>query len=245
MIALIDAESILYSSTTCSKLISEDGYVHDIDEAVFKFNEQLMLIINTIWEKYDVEVSDYVLLFDGGGNFRKFISLSYKVSRVDKKRPPLLGELRDVISKSHKSVVCYGYESDDAIASYAKRLTAWGSDFIVCGIDKDLLQIPCRHFDYYFSRMELKDVGVEDARFNFWLQVLMGDKTDDVAGIKGIGPKKAEKILEGCKSDFSMKRAVVKAYKNKYRSKGRERLLVTIAMVKLRTDIKVDMSVFF
>jgi 5'-3' exonuclease len=244
MTILIDAESMLYKATTCNKDISEDGYVHDMAEAMFKFNEQLMLVLNTLWEKYEVASDNYVLFFDGGGNFRKFISLSYKGSRVDRKRPPLIDELKKHMAEQHPSVVAYGYESDDAIASYAKRLTDWGSKFVVCGIDKDLLQIPAIHFDYYYSRMELKSVSREDAEYNFWLQVLMGDKTDDVGGIKGVGPKTAEKLLKG-KNGYSMKVAVVRAYKNKYCGKGREKLLGTIAMVKLRTDINVDMSIFF
>lgn len=40
-------------------------------------------------------------------------------------------------------------------------------------------------------------MGEEEAHRFFCLQLLTGDSTDHIMGLKGIGPKKAEKLLEG------------------------------------------------
>ena len=48
----------------------------------------------------------------------------------------------------------------------------------------------------------------------FYTQVLTGDRTDNIPGLHGIGPKKAAKILKGLKTEHEMFDAVLKAYDN-------------------------------
>jgi 5'-3' exonuclease len=43
---------------------------------------------------------------------------------------------------------------------------------------------------------------------------LTGDNADNIKGLYGIGPKKAEKLLAGCDTEESMWEVVVKAYDN-------------------------------
>ena len=68
-------------------------------------------------------------------------------------------------------------------------------DCIIASIDKDFGTIPGSHFNWS------KDIGVtsvdeKEADYNFYLQVLTGDATDGYAGCPGIGPKRAERLLE-------------------------------------------------
>jgi 5'-3' exonuclease len=46
------------------------------------------------------------------------------------------------------------------------------------------------------------------------MQCLQGDRSDNIKGIPGIGPKKAERILEGCVTEYDLFKAVRNAYGN-------------------------------
>jgi len=54
----------------------------------------------------------------------------------------------------------------------------------------------------------------DDTLYTFYTQVLTGDRVDNIPGLHGIGPKKAEKILKGCKTEDQLYEAVLKAYDN-------------------------------
>jgi len=98
-----------------------------------------------------------------------------------------------------------GMEADDAIAIEA---TANGG-FIV-SIDKDLDQIPGHH--YNFVKHEEYFVTEEQGLLSFYKQILTGDRVDNIIGIKGIGPVKADKLLAKCKTEKEMFDVCVKAY---------------------------------
>jgi 5'-3' exonuclease len=56
-----------------------------------------------------------------------------------------------------------------------------------------LLQIPGRH--YNFVKKEAQTVGIDQGRKFLYLQSLIGDKSDNIIGVAGIGPVKAGKAL--------------------------------------------------
>jgi 5'-3' exonuclease len=86
---------------------------------------------------------------------------------------------------------------------------------VIVSIDKDLLQIPGSH--YNFVKSEFTEVSEEEGMFSFYIQLLMGDSTDNVSGCPGIGPKKAEKALRPFIGDEEgMYRAVVDKYTEAY-----------------------------
>jgi 5'-3' exonuclease len=55
-------------------------------------------------------------------------------------------------------------------------------------------------------------VNDKEAIKNFYRQILTGDKVDNIEGLRGIGPKKADKILGDYDTDIAMYEAVLKAY---------------------------------
>jgi len=66
---------------------------------------------------------------------------------------------------------------------------------VICSVDKDFDQVPGWH--YNFVKNEKYYVTPEEGLFFFYRQILMGDRIDNIMGIKGIGEKKSAKILEG------------------------------------------------
>ena len=101
-------------------------------------------------------------------------------------------------------------EADDAIGIRAYSLGE--NDYIICSIDKDLDNLRGHH--YNFVKNERYYITESQAIKNFYRQLLTGDRTDNIPGLAGIGPKKAEKILKDCNTEEELYKAVLKAYKD-------------------------------
>ena len=86
-------------------------------------------------------------------------------------------------------------EADDLVSIWAHEALDRKEEYVICGIDKDLLQIPGHHYNYGKDTWQL--INEEEALHNLYIQCLTGDNTDNIPGLKGIGPKKAQKILAG------------------------------------------------
>jgi 5'-3' exonuclease len=83
---------------------------------------------------------------------------------------------------------------------------------IICSIDKDLLQVPGKH--YNFVKKEFYEVDEETGFRNFYTQLLTGDTSDNIKGIAGIGPVKAKKALADSFTEQEMFSVVRDMYKN-------------------------------
>jgi 5'-3' exonuclease len=79
-------------------------------------------------------------------------------------------------------------------------------------IDKDLDMIRGWHYNFIKDKKYLIDD--QEAIKHFYTQILTGDRVDNIIGLKGIGPKKAAKILEDCITEADMYKAVLEAYDN-------------------------------
>ena len=88
-----------------------------------------------------------------------------------------------------------GMEADDLVCIWAYEARDMEIPFVICGIDKDLKQIPGNHYNY--NKKEHCFVDDDVANYNLMVQCLTGDNSDNIPGIRGIGPKKAEGILQG------------------------------------------------
>ena len=150
--------------------------------------------------------SDYrMFLTDSKGNFRVKIYPEYKANRVQE-RPKHYNVLRDYLLNFEKAEVAWGQEADDLLGIEQT------SNTIIASIDKDLKMIPGKHFD--FVKNKHYEVSNAEGRHKFWCQMLTGDNTDNIPGIRGVGPKKAEKLLQGCSTDKEYKAAVCTAYED-------------------------------
>jgi DNA polymerase-1 len=105
------------------------------------------------------------------------------------------------------AIVSDGEEADDLIGIAA---TKYGPDTVVASIDKDMLQIPCRHFN--FTRNEWTEVSELEGTKFFYKQILTGDSADNIVGLHGIGPKKASTLIDGLNTEEEMWDCVVKMY---------------------------------
>lgn len=193
MKALIDADIVAYR-VACT--LQED----DAEDFVFARAEDLVdqILVNT-------EATEYRLFLTGKNNFRYTIYPEYKAHRPTEK-PFWLEKCREYLVATFNAEIVNGQEADDALG------IAQTEDTIICSIDKDLLMIPGRH--YNFVKDEYTEISTDTAMRNFYMQCLTGDRSDNIKGIEKIGPKKAEKILTGCVTEQEMFNAVREAYGN-------------------------------
>lgn len=167
--------------------------------AVYRVNE---MIENTLAE---VEASEYKLFLTSPDNFRKHIYPEYKANRTATK-PKHLQFLRDYLVESWQGTVAEKMEADDYLGINQHESS------IICSIDKDLLQVPGKH--YNFVKKEFYEVDEETGSRNFYTQLLTGDTSDNIKGIAGIGPVKAKKALAEATNEYEMFCIVRDMYKN-------------------------------
>lgn len=198
MKALVDADILVYRF----------GFASEGDPAEFAL-ARLSEFLDNLYINLPVdEVEGY---FTGKGNFRNEIAVTapYKGTRKADK-PYHFGLLREYMQKSWGFIEVQGMEADDKLGIEAYKHKP--EETIIVSLDKDLDMIRGNH--YNFVREEQYVITEEQAIRNFYLQMLTGDKVDNIIGLAGIGPVKSKKMLADCKTEKEMYDVVLAAYDN-------------------------------
>lgn len=180
-VAIIDADILVYRFGFASNNDSEDVAIRTIAH----FLEDLVMLELPHCQRWSLHLT-------GKRNFRNEIAVTapYKGNRKSEK-PVHYKLIRDYLVYGWDAVVWDGMEADDAIAIEATELKG---DGVIVSLDKDLDQVVGWH--YNFVKDNLYYVDQETADYNFYKQFLTGDAVDNIKGVHGIGPKKAEKLLQ-------------------------------------------------
>jgi hypothetical protein len=196
MKALVDADLLVYRF----------GFASEGDPAEFALARLSEFLDNLYIELSVDEVWGYLT---GKDNFRNEIAVTapYKGTRIAAK-PYHFQLLREYMERAWGFEVVDGIEADDALGIESYRNEP--DETIIVSIDKDLNMIRGHH--YNFVKEEKYYVTEEDAIRNFYLQILTGDKIDNIIGLQGIGPVKSKKLLQDCTSELEMYETVLKAY---------------------------------
>ena len=237
MILLVDADSLIFAS--CYKkreFPTDEKFYTDIDDSKAKFDQQFMSIVNKLEDMYSV---DKVITFSGSkGNFRKLITSDYKANRKAVDLPPLLNAMHDYVKDQYESVWGHGIETDDIVARYWFELSnEIGRDNVmIVSIDKDYKQFPCLIYNYHYKHKEVLDISEEEALYNFYEQMIIGDTADNVNYFKGKGKKYAEKYLADCNTKYQYTRKMLELFQEKYKGKARQKYAECYHLLKLRTE---------
>lgn len=195
VIALVDSDIIAYRIAFACK--NENG-----KSAKNSLNSYLTdILISGIDNTYSGCYADeWILYLTGKNNFRLDIATTavYKGNRTAPK-PAHLSALRKHLVEEWGAVVIDGQEADDAIAIEATKLQ---DNYIVASVDKDLDQIAGWH--YNFVKKIGYNITPEEGMFRFYKQILTGDAADNIMGINGIGPVKADKLLAEAEDENEM-----------------------------------------
>lgn len=182
-VAYIDMDVVAYRCAASCEPTKTKPEREDLDMAIRRADELMFRILA------DLETDNYHGWLSGSVNFRKLLYPAYKANRDNIRRPEWLQPVREFLVSEWKARVTDGYEADDAIG------IAYRPDGVICSVDKDLRQIPGHHFD--FVKLQRDSLSSSQADLNFWCSMLIGDRSDNVPGIPGIGVVKAPRILGG------------------------------------------------
>jgi len=178
---------------------------------------------------------------------RKEISADYKAQR-DKPSAVAIDQLRRVIERLENDgfpmLGAQGYEADDIIATIAKEWRPNEDHSLhIVSSDKDLLQLVDPDITAT-SPLTGDEFGPEEvnAKFGVWppdllrFLALIGDKSDNVPGVPGVGPKMAAKIIGGEPVSDSIKAKL---------EEHAEQIETSTKLITLMDDAPIDVSKCF
>lgn len=199
---LIDGNSIANRAFYALPLLSTSTGLHT--NAVLGFTTMLLKVIE------EMKPTHIMVAFDAGKVvFRHSEYADYKGGRA--KTPPELSEqfplIRELLDAfSIQRFELEGYEADDIIGTLTKRADeqAWKTT-VITG-DKDMLQLVSEHVSVALTRKGVSEIElytpqeIQDKYGLSPLQIidlkgLMGDASDNIPGVPGVGEKTALKLL--------------------------------------------------
>lgn len=189
------------------------------NEGINRAENQLLQILNFLEEKLPNQItSNELFITTCEKSFRKNLSKTYKANRKKNDYVWLLREHYRNNGANFSSTL----EADDLISIRARQLGV--DNYVVVSIDKDLKQIGGHYWSYYtqksfdffgdpvlneygdqtteFKQKEVEFIEPIEAEKIFWTSMLVGDASDNIKGVKGIGSKGAEKLLNNSKNLF-------------------------------------------
>ena len=203
-IALIDADSILYAAALGAEMKAaaagpegEDLWfpIKDVSECYREVVDRLDELVG------EVKAEDAIVALTVYKCFRYAILPTYKANRTGMRRPSILPELQAaVLEKRPFGVVqVRGLEADDVCGVSSGHLQEAGlREPVIVSIDKDLRSVPGLVYSPRRHEVGIEEISSAAADRAFFYQTLVGDPVDGYTGCPGIGPKKAEKILDQC-----------------------------------------------
>lgn len=216
---------------------------------VYGFASVLLRII-------EQEHPDYLMVaFDTGKTFRDDIYPDYKGTRA--KMPddliPQIERIRQLVDAFNiPRLEIEGYEADDVLGSVAKRAVEKGLGVKIITGDRDLLQLvddriivslPGRTLSDakdYFKKDVLESLGVEPGQLVDF-KALVGDKSDNIPGVAGIGEKTAASLLAeygNLDNIYAHLDELPENIRKKLES-GRENAYLSRQLAKIVTDLDV------
>ncbi|NQU29611.1 MAG: DNA polymerase I, partial [Anaerolineae bacterium] len=203
---LIDGHALAYRAYFALSGANPDRWQTSTGEptaGIFGFASVLMRLLEN-------DKPDYMAVaFDVGKTFRHEMYPEYKGTRAkmpDDLRPQIERIRQLVDSFNLPRLEMDGYEADDVLGSVARQAAEQGLGVKIITGDRDLLQLvnervivnlPGRSMsdarDYYPADVE-KKLGVRPDQV-VDMKALMGDSSDNIPGVYGIGEKTAQKLL--------------------------------------------------
>ncbi len=168
--------------------------------AVYGFTNMLIKLLANL------DGSHVAVVFDSGSKtFRNQIFPAYKANRPEcpEELIPQFAIVREVAEALNLAILeRVGFEADDLIATVAKQASRQGFEVMIVSSDKDLMQLVDDRVKMY-DALKNKMIGEKEVEEKFFVKPnqvldvlsLMGDASDNVPGVRGIGPKTAAELI--------------------------------------------------
>ena len=199
------------------------------------------------------------IVIGGKSNYRNDIVNNYKTGRPPK--PQRFKPLRDWVIETYSPTISENCEADDVVStsgwkSFNKAKLAGDkdeADVVIIGIDKDNLQAPGWHYNYSHHEANPKWVSEFEANRNFFVQLLLGDDTDNIKALTAVrserlwykkpknewsncGEKKAKYLIGQCQSTKEMLLLCEELYKEYFNVYWEYKISTAFSLLRLMEE---------
>ncbi len=225
----------------------------ELTNAVFGFTSMLL----KVWQE---ERPDYIAVaFDRGRTFRHEMYEEYKAHR-DKMPDPLIGQMariEQIIEALNLPVyTAEGYEADDVLGTLARQAEAQGAEVLIVTGDTDTFQLIDEHTRVLISRRQFSDTTIYDEegiRQRYGLgpdqlvdyKAIVGDVTDNIPGVRGVGEKTATQLLQQYGSLEKIYHHLEEITSTRFRKAleaGREAASLSQRLGRIRIEVPVELD---
>jgi DNA polymerase-1 len=251
---LIDGHALAYRAyfalmATGARFQSRSG---EPTAAIYGFTNILLSILNREKPEY------LAVAFDTGKTFRNEMFPAYKATRA--KMPdelkPQIERIRELVDAfNFPRLEMEGFEADDVLGSIAHKAAAKGMGVKIITGDKDLLQLVTERIIVnlaggkqseakdYFPEDVVKKMGVKPEQV-VDLKALMGDTSDNIPGIRGVGPKTAASLLEKYPTldDIYANIESISGRKRKLLEENKDDAYLSYNLAKIVTNLNIDID---
>ena len=249
-IILLDGNSLSYRAYYAMPALKNKKGLYT--NSVYGFTLMLEKILEDTKPKYALVAFD-----KGKETFRHKSYEAYKGTR-DKTPNELVeqfGYVRELLdSYGIKYEEHLDYEADDIIGSYAKIAEKAGLEVIIVSGDKDLTQLASDNITVYYTKRGVTEIDYYTPEFInekygltpqqiIDMKGLMGDKSDNIPGIPGVGEKTAIKLLTEYETVENVLENIdnISGKKSKERlTEGKEDAILSKKLATIFTDVPVD-----
>jgi DNA polymerase-1 len=251
-LVLIDGHALVYRAYFAlpSTMATSRG---ELTNAVFGFAAMLLKVLEDEQPEY------MAVTFDVGRTFRHDDYAEYKANRAEMpddlrmqfRRIDQLLETFDIPAYSAE-----GYEADDVLAALAEQAKAQGLQTLIVTGDTDTFQLvgpnvrvlsPGRSFSdtiIYDEKRIRERYGLDPAQLIDY-KALVGDTSDNVPGVRGVGAKTATKLLQEYGSVEAIYEHLDAVSSSRFRNaleKGRDVAFLSKHLVTIVSDVPVSLD---
>lgn len=189
---LIDADLVAYR---CAASVEPHG---EEEIAILRCDRLMQQLL------YETDSESYLSFITGHDNFRRTLNPEYKANRKDVEPPRFLQQCKAFLIQEWYTTIAHECEADDYLG------ISQTEDTMIASLDKDLLMIPGWHYSWEISgnnwtkAANKQYVSPTQALTTFYKQMLIGDVSDNIFGVDGIGKVKAAKHLDHIETEEEM-----------------------------------------
>jgi DNA polymerase I len=205
LLVILDSHGIIFRSYYALRDVLTTRRTGEPVAAVFGYANSLLTVFN------ELKPSHVIAAWDASEDtFRKERDARYKAQREETPEDlaPQFGRVRQMLDAFRIPIVeRAGYEADDIVGTLACQAAEQGMPVVIVTLDNDMVQLVQPNVRIYMYRpyqrdYVLYDVDAVHERFGFApgrmidYKALVGDTSDNIPGVKGIGEKGAKALID-------------------------------------------------
>lgn len=218
-------------------------------------------IVNSLLMKHNLTDRKVIFVFDSKeGTFRKELDSSYKANRK-KKEQSFYDQVEEIVTLCSRIWTVYrmpGYEADDLVGSFVNTKVNDEDECLMVTVDKDWLQLLRSNVSALMLSTQGKTEFITDQKFFadnggimpinlIDLKALMGDSSDNIPGVKGVGWVTAQKLIKQYKTVESIYENILMiTNKGKVQTllmDNKDRVLLNKKLATIKQDLTLETKI--